>query len=308
MLKHLTVIFFIWGINTSLAQYLTAKQKIPSGLVSGTSFIVNVTIDKGKLNGILKYSQPLPKGFTASNIDCKNGNFAFEDNTAKIIWLKPPSETSYTISYQITVPKNASGSKSFGGKIIYVTNNNERRVFDFPLKRAVISNFNTPLITEKKTQKPIIAPPVKPVIAVISQKNKNILKSENSKSSIVQKDFQDVEKKDISGYLNDPKIFYRVQIGAFKSDHKINGVPEQSTFKINEITKHFSGNFSSYKAATGRKMMMINKGFKDAFVAEFILRNQIFVQKNNTACMPGEFIMGEPHICYVWWDLVSTTN
>lgn len=87
----------------------------------------------------MKFAQELPEGYVASVIESKGGSFTYADNAAKIVWINPPSEAVFTISYKVTVPNNASGSVNLTGKISYILNN-ERKVCDLEKKYFVVGN------------------------------------------------------------------------------------------------------------------------------------------------------------------------
>lgn len=129
-----------FAINFSFAQNLTAIQRFPDSVTIGSSFLVTTTIYGGPLIDFMEFSQPLPKGFSAKNIDSKGGDFEFTKNEVKIIWLTPPMQDSYTIRYLIQVPTNVSGKQTRSGKIIYVTSSNERKVFILQTKKILLTS------------------------------------------------------------------------------------------------------------------------------------------------------------------------
>ena len=79
---------------------------------------------------------------------------------------------------------------------------------------------------------------------------------------------------------------FKVQVGAFRQNHKIKDIPEHSTIVVNDVTKHFSGNFSSYEEAAVRKKLMIQQGFKDAFIVSF---------------PDSRATSSKTHVCKNWW-------
>ena len=111
MYKYFT--FLLLFLTTGLfAQDITATQKIPVSAMPGTDFIVETTINKGKSKDFMKFFQEIPEGFTATEIESKNGTFTFADGGAKIVWITPPSEETFIIKYKITVNGGVSGKKS----------------------------------------------------------------------------------------------------------------------------------------------------------------------------------------------------
>jgi len=249
-----------------ISQELTATQNFETTVKPGGSLKIEITINKGAITGFMKFSQDLPEGYTASLVDSKGGSFSYADNMAKIVWISPPSDQSFTVSYNVTVPSSANGSINLGGKISYV-DNNERKTFDLEKKYFVVgnnanmqvasntsSNTNSPpavvetkpIVVEKKVEekvepKPVVAPPAAPV-----NKAPTVATSTNAGKT------------------------YRVQIGAFNSKPTLDGVPNLSTVVLdNGMTKYFSGNFSTYDEASRHRALMIQKGFIGAFIVSF---------------------------------------
>ena len=77
MVKQFVFSLLILITTGAFAQDLTATQSIPSSVAAGSSFTVEVTINRGSINGFMKFFQELPPGFTAAEVDSKNGTFSF---------------------------------------------------------------------------------------------------------------------------------------------------------------------------------------------------------------------------------------
>jgi hypothetical protein len=292
-----TFVLLVCAIGSSYGQ-LTALMKLPATAAPGSTFVVKLSINRGPIDGFMKLAQPLPEGYSATELDSKNGDFRFENKEIKIIWLQAPNEKVYTVTYKIKVPPNASGSESFGGKIIYVTNSNERKAFDLTSKKINIVTIST--VTADKTvlhpnstnsAKNTIAKPNteetkqadSTVTKAITSAKKPSQVPHTSPSSVMRKKKQysflrgGLETAITEG-KKEQNFFsttYRVQIGAFKKSPVFKDIPEYFTIQSNDLTKHFSGLFLTYEKASERKNRMIEKGFKDAFIVEFA-PNSIF--------------------------------
>ena len=289
ILKAKSILFlfivYVTGISQSFGQ-LAALQKVPATAAPGSSFIVQISINRGSINGFMKFSQALPPGYTAVELDSKSGDFRYENNETKIIWLKAPAEVTYTATFKIKVPKDAKGSLPLGGKIIYVTNKNERKVFNLPAKKIAITNKpgsrsakteNRSTVnnsTNKETaesaeknsviktaQSASIAPTTtKSTLAKVSKRKKYGFR----KGGLEEDVLEETEQAPVNSGKN-----FKVQIGAFRQNAKIKNVPEHSTIVIGDITKHFSGNFSNNEESAERKNKMVEQGFKYAFIVAF---------------------------------------
>lgn len=308
---HLLIVF-LCSFSLSHAQ-LAALQKVPSTAAPGSSFIVKISINRGSVNGFMKLSQPLPQGYSAVELDSKDGDFRYENNETKIIWLKAPAEVTYTVTYKVKVPKNASGTLALAGKITYVTNKNERKVFDFPVKKITISNTAQKAVTKSNDSEPenALNKANKKTKEQITRDELLITKASSktiSSNTTLSKTGATVYTKKKYGFRkggleadreNEPETVitansgkkYKVQIGAFRQAKQINDVPEHTTVMVGDITKHFSGNFSTYEGASERKNKMIEQGYKDAFIVTF--------QGEGSNEPP------KPHVCQSWWHCLK---
>jgi hypothetical protein len=269
MIKKITYLLFIFFSLSCYSQDLTATLKTDNSVVPGKDIFVEITINKPGLNGFMKYFQELPEGFSASAVETKGGDFTFADKGAKIIWVSPPSDDQMIISYKITTPLNASGTINVGGKFSYVVSN-ERRVFDIVPQTVSLGKSAPTVVAKEPVKEQIKETPVKenPVIETKP-------KLEGTKTTEPKKETPPVvnttpAKAPATAATIAPGRTYRVQIGAFSSKPKIDGVFELTTIVLdNGVTKYFSGNFKTYEEAAKRKKEMIDKGFQGAFVVSF---------------------------------------
>lgn len=276
MCKYFTVVFLL--LTTGLfSQNITATQKIPGNAMPGTDFIIETTINKGKVNGFMKFFQEIPEGLIASEIESRNGTFSFADGGAKIVWVTPPSDEVFTISYKVTVNGGVSGLKSLPAKVSYI-DNNERKIFDLPavsiqiglatplVKKVIPSNNPITTITTQPINPVTTATTTPATTTTTSVKTTPPIKKEASTSTTPAT----FTKVPTSALPTSTGKMYRVQIGAFSTKPKIDGVPEVTTVVLeNGITKYFSGNYSTYEEAVKRKKEMIEKGFQGAFIVSF---------------------------------------
>lgn len=260
MYKYFT--FILLFLTTGLfAQDITATQKIPASALPGTEFTIETTIHKAGVTGFMKFFQGIPDGFTATEIESKAGTFTFADGGAKIVWIAPPADEVFTVSYKITVNGGVSGLKSLPAKISYITNN-ERKVFDLPAASIQIGLASAPV---KK-----VIPSTNPVTTTQPIKTTPVTTTPVKKEVPTSTTPATFTKVPTTALPTSTGKMYRVQIGAYSAKPKIDGVPEVTTVVLdNGITKYFSGNFSTYEDAVKRKKEMIDKGFQGAFIVSF---------------------------------------
>lgn len=287
MMKQFVFSFLILVTAGAFAQDLTATQSIPASAAPGSTFTVEININRGGINGFMKFFQELPAGFTAAEVDSKGGSFSFADNGAKVVWIAPPNEPTYTVSYKVTVPADASGPKTITAKFSYI-HNNERKIFDFEPKTIMIegagsakaitpATASTPVKTTPSTpvaSKPPapVTPPVKTasVTPAVVEKPASIPTSTPPVSSKTEAAVVPATKIPVTAVPSSTGKTYRVQIGAFSAKPKIDDVKDISVMVLdNGITKYFSGNFSTIEEATKRKEEVAKKGFPGAFIVSF---------------------------------------
>ncbi len=287
MLKSFSL-FLAFVCGTLSAQTISGTQKIPATALPGTDFIVETTINKGTTKDFMKFFQEIPEGLVATELESQNGAFTFADGGAKIVWINPPSDETFTIKYKVTVNGGVSGTKAMPSKISYI-NNNERQTFEFPAV-AIIIGTATPVKKEIPKNNPTTSTqqatkaPIGTTVPLGSTTPATTAPA-TTNNSPAKTNTQQEAKKETPAASTQPNTFakvptsalpastgkmYRVQIGAFSAKPKIDGVPEVSTLVLeNGITKYFSGNYIAYEDAVKRKKEMVEKGFQGAFIVAF---------------------------------------
>ncbi len=102
----------------------------PSAVKAGEVFEVTVTISKGSLTDYSRFSQDLPLGLTATNVESPNADFSFDNQRIRIIWLKLPEVEEIKVSYNIMVDERLKGKFILGGVFAYVVDE-ERKFLNF---------------------------------------------------------------------------------------------------------------------------------------------------------------------------------
>jgi hypothetical protein len=263
-------IFFLLFTSISVScfsQELTATVNTVNSVIPGQDFTVEITVNKPSSSGFMKYFQELPAGYSATGIESRGGDFKFADNGAKIVWVSPPMDNQYIISYKITTPENANGTIAVGGKFSYIVNN-ERKVFEVVPQNVSVKPAGSVSVIPKeepKKEEPKITPKETPPVVETPKE-----KTPEPKKEAVPEIITTPVKVPVTASTIIPGRTYKVQIGAFAAKPKIDGVPEVSTVVLdNGVTKYFSGNFKTYEEAAKRKKEMIEKGFQGAFVVSF---------------------------------------
>jgi len=269
---------------------------------AGDEYIVNLLVNKEDKKKFAKIEEDIPYGYTAVNIDDKNGIFTFKDQKAKFLWMNLPAESFYIVSYRL-IPKNDAklGSPVVSGKFSYLVDEKtiSINVVEKDLDLASITSEQLQsIITELKTQ-PL------PLLAEVEQKVPDAeVKTDVPENLVVEEEKQPVKsdvtkpkgtktkkykfKRDLA-YVLEPEsgIYYRVQVAA---GHKPVDIKRYfKKYKLErEVRKEFHenwlkysvGSFEIYKEARDYRINIWNTtDIDDAFVSAYNNGIRITVQE-----------------------------
>jgi hypothetical protein len=169
MMKYLThcLAVFILSIAFSLSgQDVEISIDHPERVNAGEDFEVTVTIKKGSLTDYSRFSQDLPLGLSATNVNSPNADFSFDEQRVRIIWLKLPEADEIKVSYRVSVDARLKGTFALGGVFAYVVED-ERKFLNFDEQRPITivpsTSINQASIVDIKDFKGKAAP-VAPVV------------------------------------------------------------------------------------------------------------------------------------------------
>lgn len=117
-------------------------MKQPLQAESGSSYIVDVVIQKSDIKGISKYEVHLPEGFAIRAIETSGSIFKSEKNIGKFIWVDLPSSEEILLSYQVYIPKDASYRYSLNNTFYYLDQSSK-----------IASSFNSVIEIKKNSKK-----------------------------------------------------------------------------------------------------------------------------------------------------------
>lgn len=108
----------------------------PERVNAGENFTVTVNIKKGSLTDYSRFSQDLPPGLSATNVNSPNADFSFDEQRVRIIWLKLPKSDEISVSYLVSVDSRLKGSFQLGGVFAYVVDD-ERKFLNFDQNKTI---------------------------------------------------------------------------------------------------------------------------------------------------------------------------
>jgi len=108
----------------AFSQELSITNSLPASGTAGQDIEAKYTMTKSPTMGsFAKFQVDLPAGFSAQSVDIKGGNFTFENNRLKIVWVSLPGDVSFDFSFKITPASTASGNITFAPQFFYLENN-----------------------------------------------------------------------------------------------------------------------------------------------------------------------------------------
>ena len=122
MILRTYALILLWMTAPVMAQEIPVELGLeaPDTVVAGNEFEVSFTLNKGELSDYSRFSQQLPEGFTASNIQSPNADFTFSEQRVRVIWLKLPPEQEITVRYALRSHERITGTLDLGGTFAYV--------------------------------------------------------------------------------------------------------------------------------------------------------------------------------------------
>ncbi|HAW53350.1 MAG TPA: hypothetical protein DCX54_13650 [Flavobacteriales bacterium] len=129
MIKYLIIllnIISLIGIKVLFPGGISVTSDMPETVKAGDEFVITVRIEKGDLSGFAKFTQDLPKTFTASLVNGSDATFSFKDNKVKFIWVALPLDQDFSFSYKVKVDVGVAGNFKVGGVFAYIFDNEKQ--------------------------------------------------------------------------------------------------------------------------------------------------------------------------------------
>ncbi len=124
LIKQTLLAVSCFTFSLAFSQELSITNALPASASAGQPIDAKYTLTKAPTMGsFAKFQVDLPAGFTAETVEIKGGNFTFENNRVKIVWVSLPGDASFDFIFKITAPATASGNISFSPQFFYLENN-----------------------------------------------------------------------------------------------------------------------------------------------------------------------------------------
>ena len=266
-MKKLLIFFALTSFSTIFSQ-ITINGNFPSSMSAGSSIDADVKINKGTVGNFAKYQMDVPAGIIVSSTDAKNGNFTFENQRAKIIWVSVPSDPEFTIKLKVQAASDAPSSVTFSQKFYYLENNEKKEVEATPVVISIGGGSavaETSLPTETKPVEPIATTPAptetKPVELVSA--TPKTTETKPIEASPVKKTTAPASSASEAG------MTFKVQIGAYSTEpskSRFAGAGKVNIDMINGLYKVTAGNFKTKEEAIKYRDELQSKGYSGFIV------------------------------------------
>ena len=292
------VTFLSFMSFSALFSQITITANLPSEISANATLEPEVKINKGTISNFAKYQMDVPPGYSVAPVDIKGGNFTFENQRAKIVWVSVPGEPEFVIKLKIQASSDAAAVGTFAQKFYYLENNEKKEIEASPIIVTIGGSGGAVASTPVETIKPvetIAATPVetiKPTETVVSTPVETVKAVETVAPTPVEtvkvvetvvstpvETVKPVEptppavtaKAKTNNSTSTAGMTFKVQLGAFSSQ------PSKSRFSkagsvsidlVNGLYKVTTGNFNTKEDAIKFLNELQGKGFS-GFVAKY---------------------------------------
>jgi cell division septation protein DedD len=251
-IRLFTLLSFV-SLSNLFAQVVMTNN-IPTKLPVGSDVEVEVKINKGSITNFTKYHMDVPAGVEVSEIDSKTGNFTFENNRAKIVWVSVPGEPEFTVKFKVHINTQAPAAATINQKFYFLDAGNKKEVEATPI--AMEFGNGTPVTKNPNiSATPAPAPtPVNPT-AVVTAKTETKVAEPTPMASIPVVSQGLVYRIQIASSPTDPG---RAKYSALGSNCEIS--KEDGNYKV------LYGSFKTKEEALKAKDDLALKGFNGFLV------------------------------------------
>ena len=131
MIRNIILLFNVVGvlfINLFLSEDVNLSMDVPTEVKAGEEFDVELTFKKGSIESFARFQQELPNGLTAQVVEAAKGDFSFENQKIKVIWLRLPTDKEFKLSYRVKVDERLKGNFDIKGLFSYIEDNQRKSV------------------------------------------------------------------------------------------------------------------------------------------------------------------------------------
>lgn len=285
MKKILTLLAVAIFSTTAFAQ-VSITTNIPNSLAAGSSFDAEVKINKGGIGNFAKYQMDVPTGYVVTSSEAKGGNYTFENQRAKIVWVSVPAEAEFTVKFKIQVGSDAPATGTIAQKFYYLENSEKKEFEATPISVTVggsgaVAVNNTPTETKPTETKPVETKPTetkpvetkptetKPVETKPTETKPVETKVTETKPVETKPTETSTVKTTTSSSAAEAGMTFKIQLGAFSNEpskSKFSGAGSVTIESLDGLFKVTTGNFKTREEAYKRLDELKAKGYNGFLV------------------------------------------
>ena len=281
-MKKLLTIFALSSFTAAFSQ-ITINANFPSSINSASTIDADVKINKGTVCNFAKYQLDVPAGYVISVVDAKGGNFTFENQRAKIVWVSVPSEPEFIVKLKVQANSDATSPATFNQKFYYLENNEKKEVEATPAVITIggggaVAVTSTPVETKPVTSTPVETKPVEPVTTTPTPvETKPVTPTPTETKPVATnaptetKPVETTAAKTANTSVSSAGMTFKFQLGAYStltSNRKFAGVGSVNIDLIIGMYKVTTGNFKTLDEAVKYRDDLKSKGY-NGFIAKY---------------------------------------
>jgi cell division septation protein DedD len=288
-MKKLLTVFALTSFTAVFSQ-ITITSNLPSNINAGASIDAEVKINKGTVGNFAKYQMDVPTGYAVTAVEVKSGNFTFENQRAKIVWVSVPSDPEFIVKFKIQANSDAANPGTFSQKFYYLENNEKKEV-DGGVNVITIGGGGAVAVNTTTETKPVETKVVETVVTETKPVETKVVETVVTETKPVETkvtETKPVETKKVetvtstkttnttttarvNSSASEAGMTFRVQLGAFTTEPSKNKFASAGSVKIDLIDgmyKVTTGNFNSKEEAIKHRDQLQAKGFS-GFIAKY---------------------------------------
>lgn len=161
----------------------------------------------------------VPVGVNITEVDSKSGNFTFENNRAKIVWVSVPSDAEFTLKFKVSVTSSAPAEGAVIQKFYFLENGAKKEVEAEALNVQFGGSATPKNISGTTTQTtPTKTEPVKTQPVATTPTKTEPVKTEPVKTEPVKTEPVKTEPVATTPSAGTPGLVYRVQLASSPTD------------------------------------------------------------------------------------------
>lgn len=281
MRKQIIFVITLLMATWAVAQDVKVTHNLPASAAAGETIDAQFTVNKGNIGAFAKFQCDVPAGTQAVAGDTKSGNFTFENNRIKIVWVSLPGDATFTFNVKITL-SSAGGDQKFTGQFFYLENN-VKKEFDIPPHTIAVAGgggvttTSTPTTTPTETTSTTSTPNTTPTETTSTTSTPTTTPTETTSTTstptttTTQSVTTTTTPTTTTTAPTRTNVVFYVQIAALSTDPglmykkygKMKVVIENGLYKV------LIGTFNTIEDARKRKAELISQGLQGSFVVGY---------------------------------------